>query len=103
MQAGEDVASGRWRPRSESTTFGWWRLFVADLSFEPDPLINLFAMNLDTFGSIDPETDVIAFHAEHGYTDYLANHYGLADSPRKDQHSERPSVRCAGAKRLHGR
>jgi hypothetical protein len=50
-------------------------------------LINFFAMNRDILGRIHTNANLIAFDAEHGHIDLVADHQRLPDSSGKNEHA----------------
>ena len=43
-------------------------------------------MHRDILGRIDTHPDLSSFDTQHGHGDVIADHQGLADPPREDQH-----------------
>jgi hypothetical protein len=56
-----------------------------------DALVDLLSVNSDILGCIDSNPDLVAFHAQDGHRNFVADHHGLADTPSQYQHNRTPS------------
>jgi hypothetical protein len=52
-----------------------------------DTLINFFSMDRNVLGCIHANANLIAFDAEHGHVDLIADHQRLPDSSGKNEHA----------------
>jgi len=51
-----------------------------------DPFIDFFAMHRNVLGCVDPNPDLITFHAQHGDGDFITDHERFPNSARQYQH-----------------
>jgi hypothetical protein len=47
-------------------------------------------MNSHVLRCVHTDSDLIALHAQHGHRNFIADHYGLADTPSQYQHNLAP-------------
>ena len=60
------------------------------LLFSLYALVDLFAVNSNFFGRVDPYPHLIATYTQHCQTDFITNDERLTNSPCQDQHRSPP-------------